>query len=230
MILSVIPVLVIGILFSVNFKNYYQTIVGLGMSTVLFFLFSQLGRDRGKKLESDLWIKWGGAPSTQVLRFRDNRINSLIKSKCHLIMSNLVDSELNPSPELEETSPETCDEIYAAWVKFLIGKTRDTKKYNLLFTENINYGFRRNSLGLKPFAISVLILLIAGTTTLNYVKFEFVNLRDLDTLIALGILILPLLYWVLIVNETWVKIPAFAYAERLIESIEEVNAPQQALK
>jgi len=222
-ILSVIPILIIGVLFSVTFKNYYQTIGGLGLSTVLFFLFSQLGRDRGKRIEKNLWEKWGGAPSTQILRLHDKQLNSLTKKEYHKIMNSLVDIETTPTEELEIDFPNECDEIYAAWVKYLIGKTRDTKKFNLLFSENINYGFRRNSLGLKSFAIIVISILIIGVLGVNYLNYGAINIKDMNTLIATGILIIPLLYWVLIVNENWVKIPAIAYAERLMESIEEIK-------
>lgn len=226
-ILSVIPILVIGILFSVNFKNYYQTIGSLGIATVLFFLFSQLGRDRGKKLESDLWNKWGGTPTTQIFRLRNNRLNAVTKKQYHNTMNSIVKHEALPTVELESSSPEICDEIYSAWAKYLISKTRDTKRFNLLFAENINYGFRRNSLGLKPFALLVLIVLFAGVIAFNYWNYTGLNFKDTNSLIAIGVLILPLFYWLFIVNENWVKIPAFAYAERLAETIEEIkNAPQ----
>tara|TARA_R110002050_G_scaffold248024_1_gene385826 strand:- start:203 stop:931 length:729 start_codon:yes stop_codon:yes gene_type:complete len=229
-ILSVIPILVIGILFSVTFNSYYQTLGGLGITTVLFFLFSQLGRDRGKKLEKDLWNKWGGAPSTQILRLRDNTLNSVTKTQYHKIMNSLVETEVKPNSDLESTSPELCDEVYTAWVKYLIGKTRDTNKFNLLFAENINYGFRRNSLGLKPFALTVLIVLYALIIIANYLNFGTWNFKDLNSLLAICILLLPLLYWLFIVNRNWVEIPAFAYAERLAESIEEIkNAPQHGV-
>jgi len=228
-ILAVIPILIIGILFSVTFKTYYQTIGGLGITTVLFFLFSQLGRDRGKKLESSLWKKWGGDPTTQILRLRDKRLNSITKKKYHITMNSLVKHEIVPSKELESNSSEFCDEIYSAWVKYLIGKTRDSKKFNLLFTENINYGFRRNSLGLKPFALFVTIGLIVGVLATNYLTYETLNIKDKNSIVAIGILILPLFYWLFIVNENWVKIPAFAYAERLVETIGEIeNAPQSS--
>ena len=142
----------------------------------------------------------------------------------------LVKHVVVPTKEMESSSPEICDEIYSGWVKYLISKTRDTKKFNLLFAENINYGFRRNSLGLKPFALIVLILLFAGILAVNCWNYKALNFKDSNSLIATGILILPLYYWLFIVNENWVKIPAFAYAERLVETIEEIkNAPQQGV-
>lgn len=229
-ILSLLPVLAIGILFSMQFQNYYQSLASLGISTVLFFLFSQLGRDRGKRLEKTLWNEWGGSPTTQLFRFSDKTIDSITKKRYHETMNKHVESDTTPTEDLEAESLEICDEVYKSWTKYLIGKTRDITKFSLLYSENVNYGFRRNSLGLKPFSITVSIILCVVIWVGNYLTNNGFQFNDSNTLIAQSILLIPILFWLFIVKKDWVKIPAYAYAERLLESIDEVkneNAPQQ---
>ena len=218
-ILSILPVVVIGVLFSLQFKDYYQTLGGLGISAVLFYLFSQIGRDRGKKLEQDLWNNWGGAPTTQLFRFSNDKIDQITKNRYHAIMNSKVNAQLIPTEQLEAQAPDKCDEVYRAWTKFQIGETRDTKKYNLLFAENISYGFRRNMLGLKPFALLVLGFMIVSVILVNYFYFEGLRFDDLNTIIALSILFFSLLFWLFVVRTSWLRIPAVAYAERLLETI-----------
>jgi len=222
-ILSLLPILIIGILFSIEFQNYYQSIGSLGLSTVLFFLFSQLGRDRGKKKEKQLWKEWQGSPTTQLFRFSNDTIDPTTKKAYHDKMNSFVLSSIIPSIKEEEKSPETCDQIYKSWTKFLISKTRDTSKFNLLFSENINYGFRRNAYGLKPFAIIVILLLYFAIWASNYLTNDGFNFTDKSTLVSQFILIIPLIFWVFVVNKEWIKIPAFAYAERLLETINEIK-------
>ncbi|WP_145993578.1 hypothetical protein [Tenacibaculum dicentrarchi] len=223
MILSLLPIIIIGTLFSIQFQSYYQSLGSLGLTTILFFLFSQVGRDRGKKIEIDLWSEWGGAPTTQIFRFSDNTINSITKRKYHQTMCELIPNEITPSASEEENSTGLFDEVYQSWTKFLISKTRDTKKHDLLFNENINYGFRRNTLGLKPFSIVVIIILSIGIWTNNYISNETINYMDSSTLISQIILLVFLLFWIFIVNKSWVKIPAFGYAERLLETVDKIK-------
>lgn len=222
-ILSLLPILIVGILFSIEFQNYYQGLGSLGLSGVLFFLFSQLGRDRGKKKEKQLWKEWGGSPTTQLFRFSNDTIDRITKKAYHDKMNSLVSSSIIPSKEEEEKSQEMCDEIYKSWTKFLIRKTRDTSKFNLLFSENINYGFRRNMYGLKPFSIIVLLLLCAAIWVSNYLTYNGFNFLDKSTLVQQFILIISLIFWVFVVNKRWIKIPAFSYAERLLETIGEIK-------
>lgn len=222
-ILSLLPILIIGILFSIEFQNFYQGLGSIGLSGVLFFLFSQLGRDRGKKKEKQLWEEWGGSPTTQLFRFSNDTIDSITKKTYHDTMNKLVSSSVIPSIEEEEKSPEICDEVYKSWTKLLLSKTRDTSKFNLLFSENINYGFRRNMYGLKPFSIIVILLLCVVIWISNYLTNNGFNFMDKSTLVQQFILMISLVFWVFVVSKEWIKVPAFSYGERLLETINEIK-------
>src|SRR5690242_5198355 len=65
---------------------------------VLLFL-SELGRDRGKKLEAELFKSWGGKPSIALLRWRDERIDRFTKEGYHAFLAGAVPTTRFPTPK-----------------------------------------------------------------------------------------------------------------------------------
>ena len=66
---------------------------------------------------------------------------------------------------------EEADEIYRSWSNYLRTNVRDIEKYNLLFAELINYGFRRNVYGMKYFyslggILSLCLFSLSGIETI----------------------------------------------------------------
>ncbi len=200
-----------------SFPILYKTISGLvalAIAVGLLQLFSHLARDRGKRLESVLFAEWGGMPSVALFRHSDSNIPNPAKRRYHKMMSDETEIK-NPTVELEATNPNDADEIYQSWSDSLRGKTRDSKKYPMVFKENVNYGFRRNLLGIKRYCILsglialVIILLPAyksGTITQVQIGISFVELAYI-------------LVFIFVVRRSWVKITAYAYAKQLLESM-----------
>lgn len=219
-ILTLIPIIIIGFIYSIQLQSYYQILVSFGVTTALFFLFSQLGRDKGKSLEKEMWKKWGGIPSTQVFRYSDNTIDKHTKIRYHKKLMELTGVGENINEMFETTSPNDADEVYKSWSNYLISKSRDTKKYNLLFQENVNYGFRRNLFGLKTFAIIIIILLMIGCVTYSFIIGNYQLDYSKELIISEIILVLFLIFWISKIRENWIKSVAFSYAERLIEVTE----------
>ncbi|MDJ1485945.1 hypothetical protein QNI16_36025 [Cytophagaceae bacterium YF14B1] len=218
------PIIVIGVAYSLEFEKIIGLFSSIGVAGALTYLFSQLGRDRGKKKEKELWSSWGGAPSTQLLRLRDTRIDKHTTDRYHQRLHTLCPVPVIPNLDLENTACDECDQVYSSWTKFLITKTRDTKTYSLLFKDNISYGFRRNLWGLKLYGILLTTSLILG----NYFFWVFSNgswnplLFSNSFKYSTVVLFLVVLFWIFIVNKEWVKVPAFSYAERLCETIDQL--------
>lgn len=221
-VIVLFPIVILGISYSFEFQSYIQVLSSLGTVSALTYFVSQIGRDFGKKKEKFLWASWGGAPSVQLLRLRDSNIDTHTKARYHRRLLALVTDTSMPDSIMESNEPEKADEVYKAWTKYLINQTRDTKKYSLLFYENTSYGFRRNLLGLKPFALFLTVILLAG----NYLFWATKNkswspvTMPLSFQISSGILFCILLIWLFLITSDWVKLIAFAYAERLCESID----------
>ena len=186
---------------------------------VLAALTAQLGRDRGKKKEPDLFDDWGGKPTTAMLRHRDSRITDITKNRIHHKLDKLVGNVSLPSPDEESQNPRGADKAYDSCVAFLREATRDKEQYELVFSENVNYGFRRNLWAMKPMGVTLTVFALGGGL--------WCASRDLDTALAQpftagSLLLLAFLFsvWSTVISPLWVKVAADAYAERLLASCE----------
>ena len=202
---------------SITFPKVYSTLSGLvalaaAIGGVQFL--SHLARDRGKKLEPNLFKSWGGTPSVSILRHSNELISPPAKRKYHSVLET-KSKIAAPSVDDENCNPEKADEIYSAWSDFLRGKTRDTKKFPLVFKENINYGFRRNLLGIRWHCIcSALIALVV----IFIPSLESLILSENQ--IAIGLFLVAYVFiFIFVVNRDWVRTVANAYSRNLIEAI-----------
>jgi len=143
-----------------------------------------------------------------------------MRERWHKSLSKLLGREF-PSAVEEAADPRKADEVYNASVKLQIGRTRDTKKYSLLFKENIHYGFCRNLFALRSLGIALSLL---GFILSSAAGIWCIHLRDpkITPWVCASACGLFLFWWIGTIKGPWVKIPAFAYAERLFESTEKI--------
>lgn len=219
------PILLLGILFSFQFDKYSHLLAGFGIIGALSYLIKQFSRDAGQIKEQALWALWGGPPCTQLLRWGNTVINVNTKKRYHDRLQALCPVDVKPDVDFEDNYPAEADSAYEAWTKFLISKTRDKKKYALLFIENMNYGFRRNLWGLKTYALRLLSTLMILTYLYEAITAKNYNPAGFSSLffIAEAGLVALMCWWCFLINANWVKVPAFAYAERLLESVENLK-------
>ena len=191
-------------------------IVGCGGS----FFLTQIVRDAGKRKESILIKKWGGLPSMTIFRHRDNRLDPITKARYHEKLTALVKGSVAPTIDEEQSNPVVADQVYLAWSNYLRVNTRDTKKYSLLFQENVNYGYRRNVWGLRSKGIIICIFCCVITFVRIYFLYE--NTGEFNKeLVTASVFVLALLaFWIFKFSTEWVSVPANAYALRLAETIE----------
>jgi hypothetical protein len=222
MIILFIPIIIIGIFYSIQFEAVLLLLSSLGIVGALMYLFSQIGRDRGKLKEQDLWKMWGGAPTTQIIRLDDGRIDQHTKERYRKKLQAVCPVPNIPDITLESNNNAAANEVYTTWTKFLIAKTRDPKSYALLLKDNISYGFRRNLWGLKLYGLLLTVLLLIANyvfwlsrlNTPNFLSYPNSFIYSEIALFAM------LIFWIVKVTPNWIKIPAFSYAERLYESLE----------
>jgi len=194
------------------------------------FLMTQLARDAGKQREKSLFEAWGGLPSVAVFRHRDGRIDAITKARYHKHLAALVKGAKAPSREEEAADPATADQVYGAWSSYLRVHTRDTKKYPLVFHENVSYGYRRNVCGLRPFGIVVSALSLAGGGVWLYHLYSTTGTVSKESVGALLCVLVILLLWAFRFTPGWVRIPADAYAERLAEAVDSINSGSPSSK
>jgi hypothetical protein len=197
-------------------ESFGAAIVGCGGA----FLLTQLAPDAGKNREKALFEKWGGLPSLTILRHRDGRLDSITKARYHKRLSGFVREAKAPTTEEEQSDPEAADIVYCAWSSFLRVSTRDTKKFALLFQENVNYGYRRNVWGLRPLGIVISLASLIVCVARIYLIRQATGRMDEGLFAAGAFSGLLLLLWLVRFSPRWVRVPADAYAARLVECSE----------
>jgi hypothetical protein len=178
---------------------------------------AQLGRSRGKALEPGLWDEWGGSPTLSRLRYRTAAYPDRVQ-RLHEKVERVLNERL-PTADEEERHPNVTDDRYNEAVQSIIGLTRNRQTYPLLFAENINYGLRRNLLGLKPAGIAVSLLTVAVAGVLFALEPGTPGHRVALYAPAAGLAAATLAFWLASVSRVWVKLPAEAYADRLYEAV-----------
>ncbi len=180
-------------------------------------LVGQLGRDAGKRKQAYLFEMWGGPPTTRRLRHSGDG-NRVTRERLHKKLATLMRRKV-PTAGEEAADARAADEAYEGCIEFLKGRTRDRKKFNLVFEENCSYGFRRNLWGLKPIGVALSVAALAATAVLPIAREGTVSTASMQPALVPGAIILViLLRWLFVVTPRWVKVPANAYAERLLEA------------
>ena len=147
--------------------------------------------------------------------------NFALVERYHRLLNELDPTLDLPTAEGEASDPRSADQAYEVATKWLIDKTRDTDMFQLLFKENVSYGFRRNLWGLKPLALPLAIVAAALCVACAWPP---VGAVELDWAVACAVSIGLVVFWVGWVRPSWVRIPADAYADRLFEACERLQA------
>jgi hypothetical protein len=110
-------------------------------------------------------------------------------------------------------------ELAGTWLR---ENTRDTKKFPILFNENVTYGFRRNLLGVKWVALGLDAAVVAICAAVLWYRSP-VSMGDETTTRAVVVFIVGAahaLYFLLGVRAQNVMVAARTYARQLILSCE----------
>lgn len=198
------------------------------------FLIANITRDAGKKLETKLVKKWGGLPSTIMLRHSDDYFDSHTKKQYHNALSRGTGVTM-PTAAEEAADRKAADAAYRAAGLWLREKTKDRRKFNHVFRENIAYGFRRNITGLKyqgallAFACAGLLILRPATLYFNTRNLEQA-LHQLTSFqfVALLTALVFTLVWLTCFSEASLRRTGEAYADRLIRASKEIRSVKKA--
>lgn len=127
---------------------------------VLLFAVADFSRARGRKIEIELYSEYGGLPSITMFRRNDSTIAQGLKDRYRTLLAAKLGTA-SPSADQELASQHNADSFYEQCGVWLRQNTRDTKKFPILFNENITYGFRRNLLGVKWLALVLNVVVVA---------------------------------------------------------------------
>ena len=180
-------------------------------------LLANTVRDRGRAAQVKLYERWGGAPTTQLLRMRGASTNPTRRDKWRVAVEETTASPL-PSATDEERDPSAADDVYDVAVSEIRERTRDRTKFPLVFAENCSYGFERNLFGVRWFGRCVAI---ASTVVIAFFlvpgpRWSWTSRADV--LVCLLADVVLLLVWIFLPTRTRVRRFADRYAEQLLNS------------
>lgn len=227
-LLCLLPLLaLITLLYAPN-VSALTAVVTLAVSCGGLFLMTNICREMGKRLEERLFHEWGGKPTTQLLRHRDALIDSVTKRRYHAFLASKISTSF-PDAEQEKSDPSKADEVYQSGARWLLDHTRPDsgKQFDLLFRDNVTYGFRRNALGVKPVAITIAIGCLIWTLAKEHVLLgdagRVVNWSTLPQLspqatASLSVSAVMLLVWVFFFTRASLRTSAFSFAQALLRT------------
>ena len=179
------------------------------------FVASQIGADFGRRLEKRLWAKWGGPTTTRFLRHRNGEYNAMTRRTVHESLIGL--GHRIPTEEEEDQNPDYADECYSACTAEIRRLTRNKRRYPLVHKRLIDYGFRRNMLGLRWVGLTIaaaVLFLCALHIWWNWDTDGLDGFMFSVGLVSAGIGI----GWLRLVNEGAVALGAQRYANSLLEA------------
>lgn len=204
---------------------------------LLFLLFSSMGglyllasmsRVAGKKVEKRLLEAWGGWPSTIWLRHRDGHLVKATRQRCHDYLGQNIPGINMPTAEEERADPSSADEVYLSAIGWLKERRRGPE-FSLVLEENIEYGFRRNTLGLRwpAFAICCVVTFLAAIAVVLGVEgfdsgiaiegiLRILGGVSVPVGMAMLVNLLAALFWLFYVTDSWVREAGDQYARALL--------------
>ena len=221
-----IPTLIAGLpavyTLIIFFEDYVSTLSmmwGIMVYCGFYILLSNFSREFGKNLELKLKREWNGFPSSTLLTQKSS-LNKITVKRYHNKLKVLLPNISLPTALDEHLKPTESNLIYDSCIDFLKEQTRDTKKYKILFEENINYGFRRNLRGLKPIAIIIILINITLIIGRLYYNLHYLELFEFSWVFPLFINLIFLLLWLFLITKNFVKKQSYNYAVRLLSTLD----------
>lgn len=226
-LLACLPLLVLGTVALPYLEGYAKLwpLTSVGVTTFA----SLTARKAGHRVQPLLFAAWGGTPTTARLRFSSATSPDEIRRRHRQVARVLGDGLLLPTQSQEEADPRAADLAYEASMGRIVHLIRHESNHALATTENRNYGFARNLLGLKSLGLTcswlgLLLSLTAGVVV--------AIVHDAPTALALAFPALAsavaLLLWRQ-VDEAFVRPSAESFADRVVEALDTLEAAQATL-
>jgi hypothetical protein len=211
--LSVPVLLTLWSCFKEEFTGLSDIFKGI-ISLVIIYVFSIIVRASRKKIEPELWESWGGAPSIQIVSWKNEIIGNELKE---LYLQAVREKLRLPAPtkEEEEADPIRAADLNKQAFKRIQGIIRQKDKDGLWSIANADYGFARNLLGSRMlwFIISAVMSIISG-----YSLYSEFSKPILIGLVANAVMVLASIYVGWYILPEYTRQVAFRYAEHSWES------------
>ena len=184
---------------------------------VLLMVFADVARRRGKQIEPGLIERMGGLPSTTMLRHRDPTLDDPTKARMLAFLATKL-GEPAPTEADEQADPVAADSFYTRAGTWLRENTRDQKHFDILFNENITYGYRRNLFALKWPALALNATIVIGCVIAYWYELPQKYLIGITPVFVIAFL--HAAYLAIFSSESAAREAARTYARQLLLSTE----------
>ena len=194
----------------------WNLLAGLLVTVGFPFVLSEWIAEVGRQKQAALWEGWGGAPTTELLRYGDGRIDAITKSRIHANLQRLCpEAGIPVDAGAEQADQEAADRAYHAAVQVARVRARENRgAFPNVFRANVRYGFRRNMWSIRPVGIGVSVAALLGSIGALIWSTGHVGYAIAAMLLALlGVVIFSAL-----ATSKWVRQAADVYAHRLLEA------------
>ncbi len=200
-----------------------KTILGGAITVLISFgvmsFLSNYVSNLGNNLQDKLYKDWQGEPTTLILQPNNDTLDKFTKLRYFKwINCHRPDLSLPESFESYISDDELTEKIRSS-VNFLREYTRDRKKNEKIYRDNVAYGFSRNLVALRYYGMLICIacistsLFVINQQVKDEIPFRLDTLGVSSTLISLVFFISH----VFILNHSFVKWRAYRYALSLFE-------------
>jgi hypothetical protein len=132
--------------------------LGACLVSALIYAASQAARAAGLSAEPKLWASWDGPPSTRFARWRDKRFAPETKELIHRCCKRRFGIVLFTEKE-ESADPNGADgKIAQAFMQVRQALRTEAAEDSLVATHNAEYGFLRNLLGVRTWALILAVI------------------------------------------------------------------------
>lgn len=178
-LIVIFPIVLSILIWYPETRTKYSSVISLLGTFGLMHLMARISRNLGKNKEDELYKLWGGKPTTQLLRHCGNTYDSITKNRYHKFLEKNIEGLKLPPAEEEKKKPDEADKAYQSAVRWLREKSRDKKKYYLVFQETIHYGSSRNLWAFKLYAITInLVNLVVNIASIYFIyKFDLTIIK-----------------------------------------------------
>ncbi|ESZ26111.1 hypothetical protein X733_30080 [Mesorhizobium sp. L2C067A000] len=219
------------------------TLLTIATSCGLLYALGSWARTKGRRIEPGLRKRWGGWPTTILLRHTSD-LDVHTRQRYHTFLGSAVPNlPAFPTAAQEAADPGAANAIYDSAVVWLKERARG-KEFAMVNRENAQYGFRRNLLGLKPIGIIVCIFtMLASVGAIVYSNPGFIDLLQkhqwraaIAVLTPLGPAVLSAmavnafatLIWIFLVTKRWVLEAGMQYATALLATCDKIQLQHSA--
>lgn len=243
--LCVFPIVILLMAWFTKLQDLVPAILTLMCVFGVARWISHIARAVGDRIEIDFFRKWGGKPTTTMLRVAlgheraedvkcDAWVKHILQEAPHAAQFRKMvaarggpqfptkDEEIKALEEAGGSAGKRAEKLDALYEPVVAWMRENSRDNDLVFEEEISYGFQRNFCALKSFALwSNGLALLVQVAVLASVYHWQQRAWAMKPAIAAVILIANLLYLAGVhrfVSEKSVKVQGFIYARQLFNS------------